>query len=413
MGSGPAPDRSHLTNNAQSAVLLDRSPATSTRWSALCQPSQFPSSSFSSHRRIVAMRSVRSAEQALRLVGSVSKSTPPFICTSCRKHQARQLHTTPTLLAESSQPWWRKLADGVFSGKEKAVKAAEVRTSANKEQALADETAELKTFTAPDGTVYEYARRYDPTVSKDYQPAETGENLERVGSPSWVKRQLDQGERYRGANKRIQLDAAQWKRLLHHVAVEALTLRKHGINLANFYQETRNGKRGEAWAASLLATMKADRLGKSTVEFQDPSHEKQIMDAAGIGPPPEVMRDVGAPKLSLFVLIKDPLVKFAIAQRILQLTGHRLPDSTVSNAKTLHDFYTTYRQVEPAKKLAAEPKVQQFKSELPNVKWHKTKHTMIQKEQAVGRWKIIEAELAKRDLPITGTRWKRARASTR
>nr|POF04107.1 hypothetical protein CFP56_21862 [Quercus suber] len=255
------------------------------------------------------MQSARSAEQALRLAGALPRSTRPFICPSCRQHQARRLHATPTLLAESSQPWWRKLADGVFGEKEKAAKAAEVRSSANKEQALVDETRELKTFTAPDGTVYEYARRYDSAVSKAYQPAKTWESLEQIGSASWVKQQLDQGERYKG---KLKLDLAQWKRVLHHVAIEALSLKKHGVSLASFYQERRNGKSGNAWAASSHATLKSDHLGNVSVVFEDPSHEKAIMDAAGVGPSPELMRDLGAPNLPLFVPITDPLVKFAV-----------------------------------------------------------------------------------------------------
>jgi hypothetical protein len=34
---------------------------------------------------------------------------------------------------------------------------------------------------------------------------------------------------------------------------------------------------------------------------------------------------------------------------------------------------------------------------------------MIDKEKAVGRWKVIEEELMKRDLPVTGSRWQGAK----
>lgn len=40
---------------------------------------------------------------------------------------------------------------------------------------------------------------------------------------------------------------------------------------------------------------------------------------------------------------------------------------------------------------------------LPNVKVYSRRVTPIDKEVWVGRWKVIEAELIKRGLPVTGT----------
>lgn len=42
-------------------------------------------------------------------------------------------------------------------------------------------------------------------------------------------------------------------------------------------------------------------------------------------------------------------------------------------------------------------------SELSNVTLHARKLTPIDKEVSVGRWKVIEEELTKRGLPVTGT----------
>lgn len=102
-----------------------------------------------------------------------------------------------------------------------------------------------------------------------------------------------------------------------------------------------------------------------------------------------------------------------ITQRVLQLTAHRISDSAVSRAKTLHDLCAAYRKTEAPKKLAQEPKVQKMKVELANVTWHDSKRTMIQKEKDVGRWKIIEEALADANLPSTGSRWKQARTHIR
>lgn len=41
--------------------------------------------------------------------------------------------------------------------------------------------------------------------------------------------------------------------------------------------------------------------------------------------------------------------------------------------------------------------------QLSNVTVHERKIGMIDKEVAVGRWKVIEEELQKRDLPVLGT----------
>lgn len=41
--------------------------------------------------------------------------------------------------------------------------------------------------------------------------------------------------------------------------------------------------------------------------------------------------------------------------------------------------------------------------QLGNVKIHSRKIGPIEKETAVGRWKVIEEELTKRGLPVTGT----------
>lgn len=42
-------------------------------------------------------------------------------------------------------------------------------------------------------------------------------------------------------------------------------------------------------------------------------------------------------------------------------------------------------------------------AELSNVTLHDRKLTPIDKEVSVGRWKVIEEELTKRGLPVTGT----------
>lgn len=144
------------------------------------------------------MRGARSAEQVLHFTTASSNAARPFICRSCQLHQTRQFHSSPALLAGSDQPWWKKLTDNVFGGKEKDARTEELRVTSNREKATAGEKGVRETFKAPDGTVYEYAQPYDEKVNTTYQPAKTWEDLDRVGDARWVKRRHDQGERYKG-----------------------------------------------------------------------------------------------------------------------------------------------------------------------------------------------------------------------
>ncbi len=56
-----------------------------------------------------------------------------------------------------------------------------------------------------------------------------------------------------------------------------------------------------------------------------------------------------------------------------------------------------------ARKLAEEIERRRELLELPNVKVFGRRVTPIDKQVWVGRWKVIEDELRKRDLPVTGT----------
>lgn len=62
--------------------------------------------------------------------------------------------------------------------------------------------------------------------------------------------------------------------------------------------------------------------------------------------------------------------------------------------------------VNPAKRGKKLAEILETQSNLPtlsNVKVHSRKVGPIDKEIAVGRWKVIEEELSKRGLPATGT----------
>lgn len=71
--------------------------------------------------------------------------------------------------------------------------------------------------------------------------------------------------------------------------------------------------------------------------------------------------------------------------------------------KTLQDLLTIASKPEQPKRLAQELELNGILDGLTNVSLHDRRITPIDKEVSVGRWKVIEAELAKRGLPTTGT----------
>ena len=86
------------------------------------------------------------------------------------------------------------------------------------------------------------------------------------------------------------------------------------------------------------------------------------------------------------------------------MTGFRIPDPVLARARTLRSIYIYQLEaIKPRPKNLAE--MLATKSELaslPNVKIMGRRETPVDKEKAVGRWKVIEAELRSRGLPVLG-----------
>ncbi|KAI9839793.1 MAG: hypothetical protein M1837_001992 [Sclerophora amabilis] len=105
----------------------------------------------------------------------------------------------------------------------------------------------------------------------------------------------------------------------------------------------------------------------------------------------------------LSVPLTSPDIKFAVLKRTLRLTGHRISDPTISTLTTVSSLLAQLIKPPKPKKLAeilvADDKLQQ----LPNLQIHDRRVTPIDREKAVGRWKVIEKELTKRGLPVTGS----------
>ncbi|KAK7699813.1 hypothetical protein SLS64_011425 [Diaporthe eres] len=114
----------------------------------------------------------------------------------------------------------------------------------------------------------------------------------------------------------------------------------------------------------------------------------------------EIVRawDEGWKKISLH----DAQLKFAVTKRILQLTGHPIPDSKLPSIHTAGNLVALLVKPEPPTKVAEALEQQGELTNLPNVRVHATRRTPVHKHQEVGRWKVIVEELEKRKIPATG-----------
>ncbi|CCC09712.1 hypothetical protein SMACR_03272 [Sordaria macrospora] len=101
--------------------------------------------------------------------------------------------------------------------------------------------------------------------------------------------------------------------------------------------------------------------------------------------------------------IRDPVVKFYAAKRIQKMTGHLLSDGKLTSIQTVANFMDALVTPPKPKKLADQIEQSSILPELPNVKVYPRRITPVDKEKMVGRWKVIEKELQKREIPVLGT----------
>ena len=93
---------------------------------------------------------------------------------------------------------------------------------------------------------------------------------------------------------------------------------------------------------------------------------------------------------------------YQMRKRLYQLTGTLIPDAKLAAARTIKHLQTL-ATVPPKKPKLAEilGGMSEF-GDLPNVRLHDRKITSIDRENEVGRWKVIKEELERRGLPVSG-----------
>ncbi|GIK04185.1 hypothetical protein Aspvir_008263 [Aspergillus viridinutans] len=136
-----------------------------------------------------------------------------------------------------------------------------------------------------------------------------------------------------------------------------------------------------------------------TEEYEGPVEDS--IDSISQAPAPPFfgyrsVQDKGFLSLSL----NDPETKFAFLKRLSQLSGHYFPDpvmhsiSTVKQAVEYLEGVVNPKPTKLADQLANNPELQH----LPNVKLFTKRQTALNKDEELGRKKIIESELRARGL---------------
>ncbi|KAJ0159064.1 hypothetical protein CTA2_10376 [Colletotrichum tanaceti] len=260
-------------------------------------------------------------------------------------------------------------------------------------------------------------RTYAPTVKElekqGYTPAQSVEGLEEIGGlDGWWDQEGRWGEESRYvafARGGKVLDAHVCEALVRQAVVEALAV-----------ERTRKDRLTGAWAkgdresfdramqvrlalqedGSLALEGDADVVtaisGISTIEPSDAEVEDYLT--------PEEAKESSEqwdPSWKSASL-EDVQLKFAVHKRVFQLTGHHVHDAKLAQIKAVADLISTIVKPPKPTKVAEALRERGALLELPNVRIHDRRVTPIDKETAVGRWKVITEELKKRGLPVTG-----------
>ncbi|KAI1329460.1 ribosomal subunit 39S-domain-containing protein [Xylariaceae sp. FL0255] len=103
------------------------------------------------------------------------------------------------------------------------------------------------------------------------------------------------------------------------------------------------------------------------------------------------------------ISLSDDRLRFAVTKRIFQLTGQRIPDHQLPSISSVrHILQLLKKPPKPATLTEEIQKRQKTLTSLPNVHVASKRITKGDKEEALGRLKVMQAELAKRGLPLTG-----------
>ncbi|RYP49919.1 hypothetical protein DL768_004455 [Monosporascus sp. mg162] len=271
------------------------------------------------------------------------------------------------------------------------------------------------------------AKRPEEVADSSYVPATVADGLESVGGLEnwWEKKDHWKGSFVGFRPKRKIVEPLVLEAVVRRAVAEAFALRQAGRNddLVGVWPEgdLRQMRRSMELGITVAEDGQVSLNGDVAGLLEDLSWKDGLQEPAegsatgGSSAPREAAKkaalsaeEVSEHKQSWdaswkSVALDDPKMKFAVTKRIFQLTGQLVPDHKLPEVTNVHTLLRVLQKPPKPQTLTEEIlKRRQELVELPNVTFSAKRVTRGDKEKAVGRFKLIEEELKKRDLPLDG-----------
>ncbi|KAJ1337754.1 Ribosomal subunit 39S [Microdochium nivale] len=241
----------------------------------------------------------------------------------------------------------------------------------------------------------------DPT----YVPATKGDDLQTVGGlTGWWEDSANYRESFQGFKPRRKIsEPAALRIVLRRAVVEALVLRQAGAESLLTGSWPVGGQQELRRVLSItLATdgsLDGD-LQAVVADLQAADNSPAVPTSARLLSRTLIEADDSAWEA---LTLPDVALKFAVSKRLFQLTGQRISDFQLGSITDVRSMLTAVQKAPKARTLAEEIKTRRPELfSVPNVTFAAKRVTRGDKDKSVGRFKVIEEELRKRDLPLKG-----------
>ncbi|KAK4981182.1 hypothetical protein LTR66_010177 [Elasticomyces elasticus] len=376
-------------------------------------------------------------------------SAPGTLCTTCQLRAAslqRRQFSSSTSRHATAETFLQSL-EKRLAGKNPQSQFAElkkVRGEAKKElseeeyEAFSREIDEAQEAPTPEPNFLDR----DAANNPNYKPATTWIGLSRVGSEEWLERRRDKGPPYKGwlGGKTRGVRADHMQAIVRHTVVEALALQMAGRDVLEICNQPRGLP--DLQRMALSASVRVEGSGKKVkLVYAAPEDQERLLDLPAVTAPKDIVEAVpetteqhvdlangvltdsiedepltkptdqskldempDAKDVWLKISLDDLSLRFAIIKRLMQITGRRIPDNTMNDSSRVSILLGALMTKPKPKRLNQDLRARNQLTQVSNVEMSAKRVTPIDKEKKVGRWKVIEEELLRRGLPVTGHR---------
>ncbi|KAI1654915.1 ribosomal subunit 39S-domain-containing protein [Daldinia decipiens] len=264
-----------------------------------------------------------------------------------------------------------------------------------------------------------YAERLDDVSDSSYVPALTADGLEKVGGlNNWWDQPKHWTSDFVGFKPpNPVLDTAVLETSVRRAVVEAFALKQAGredelikawpiAGLDELHRllgvEINVTKDGAVSLTGDVSAVVDSLVQKNELAITNESPEESISVPVLSAEEAQKYKDAWSHGWKA-VSLSDPRIKFAVTKRIFQLTGQLIRDHQLSSIADVRSLLHAVQKPPKLKTLTQEiQERRQDLVQLPNVSFATKRVTRGDREKAVGRFKLIEEELKKRDLPLVG-----------